>query len=221
MARARVAVLISGRGSNLQSLLDAAANPAWPADIALVVSNRPDAAGLERARKAGVAARVIDHRQHGKGEEGRRSFDATLDAALREANIEFVCLAGFMRLLTPAFVERWRGRMLNIHPSLLPAFKGLDAHRRTIEAGVKLSGCTVHFVSAEMDAGPIVGQAAVPVLPDDDAQTLAERILAEEHRLYPACLALVANGGARLGDDGLVRFDAPAAGAGALHNPVL
>lgn len=219
MARARVAVLISGRGSNLQSLLDAAANPVSPAEIALVISNRPDAAGLDRARKAGVAARVIDHTTHGKGEAGRRSFDAALDAALREAGVDIVCLAGFMRLLTPAFVEGWRGRMLNIHPSLLPAFKGLDVHRRMIEAGVKLAGCTVHFVSAEMDAGPIIGQAAVPVLPADDAETLAARILAEEHRLYPACLALVASGKAQLGDDGVVRFDAPAAGAGALHNP--
>lgn len=219
MARAKVAVLISGRGTNLQSLLDAAADPAYPAEIALVVSNRPDAAGLDRARNAGVAIRVIDHREFGRGETGRAAFDGALDQTLRAAGIEFICLAGFMRLLTSAFVEGWRGRMLNIHPSLLPAFKGLDVHQRMLEAGVKLAGCTVHFVSSEMDAGPIVGQAAVPVLPDDDAETLAARILVEEHRLYPACLALVASGRARPGADGLVSFDKGVAGAGALHNP--
>lgn len=219
MAKAKVAVLISGRGSNLQSLLDAAAAPDYPADIALVVSNRPEAAGLERARKAGVATGVIDHREFGKGEEGRAAFDAALDKMLRAAGAELVCLAGFMRLLTPAFVEGWRGRMLNIHPSLLPSFKGLDVHKRMLEAGVKIAGCTVHFVSPEMDAGPIVGQAAVPVLSNDNPDTLAARILAEEHKLYPACLALVASGGAILGADGLVALEKTAASAASLRNP--
>ncbi len=219
MAKTKVAVLISGRGSNLQSLLDAAAAPDYPAEIALVVSNRPEAAGLDRAREARVATQVIDHRQFGKGEQGRAAFDAALDKTLRDAGAELVCLAGFMRLLTPGFVEGWRGRMLNIHPSLLPSFKGLDVHARMIEAGVKIAGCTVHFVSPEMDAGPIVGQAAVPVLPGDNPETLAARILMEEHKLYPACLALVASGGATLGADGLVALDKAAASAASLRNP--
>ena len=219
MAKTKAAVLISGRGSNLQSLLDAAAAPDFPAEITLVVSNRPEAGGLERARRAGVATGIIDHRQFGKGEEGRAAFDAALDKTLREAGAELVCLAGFMRLLTPGFVDGWRGRMLNIHPSLLPSFKGLDVHRRMIEAGVKIAGCTVHFVSSEMDAGPIVGQAAVPVLPGDNPDTLAARVLAEEHKLYPACLALVASGEASLGADGLVTLDKAAASAASLRNP--
>ncbi|MEQ8934662.1 MAG: phosphoribosylglycinamide formyltransferase [Amphiplicatus sp.] len=219
MARTKVAVLISGRGSNLQSLLDAAAAPDYPAEIALVVSNRPDAAGLDRARKAGVATGVIDHRQFGKGEEGRAAFDAALDNSLRDAGVDLVCLAGFMRLLTSGFVEGWRGKMLNIHPSLLPSFKGLDVHRRMIDAGVKIAGCTVHFVSSEMDAGPIVGQAAVPVLASDTSDTLAARILAEEHKLYPACLALVASGETGLGADGFVTLEKAAASAASLRNP--
>lgn len=219
MAKTKVAVLISGRGSNLQSLLNAAAAPDYPAEITLVVSNRADAAGLDRARKARVATQVIDHREFGRGEQGRAAFDAALDKSLRAAGAELLCLAGFMRLLTPGFVESWRGRMLNIHPSLLPSFKGLDVHARMIEAGVKIAGCTVHFVSPEMDAGPIIGQAAVPVLPGDAPATLAARILTEEHKLYPACLALVASGGAMLGADGLVALDKAAASAASLRNP--
>lgn len=219
MARKKLAVLISGRGSNLQSLLDAAAAKDFPAEIALVISNRPDAGGLARAEKAGVPQLTIDHRAFGKGPAARGAFDAALSDALAGANIDFICLAGFMRILTEEFVARWRGKLINIHPSLLPSFKGLDVHERMIEAGVKIAGCTVHFVTAEMDAGPIIGQAAVPVLPGDDADALAARILAEEHRLYPACVKLLAEGRARLGADGLVTFD-PDVGAGApLLNP--
>jgi phosphoribosylglycinamide formyltransferase-1 len=192
--RRRVAVLISGRGSNMVSLIEAARDPAYPADIVLVVSNRPDAGGLERARAAGIATAVIDHKRH----PDRESFDAALDQTLREHAIEIVCLAGFMRILTPGFVEAWAGRMLNIHPSLLPEFKGTDTHRRALAAGVARHGCTVHFVTPELDSGPIVAQAEVPVLPDDTEDTLAARVLAQEHLLYPRALALVASGRATL-----------------------
>lgn len=219
MSRKRLAVLISGRGTNLQSLIDAAAGETYPAEIALVISNRPDAAGLARAMAAGIATLVLDHRTFGKGEAGRIAFDAALSAALRDAGADYVCLAGFMRMLTAGFVEEWRGRLINIHPSLLPAFKGLDVHERMIAAGVKIAGCTVHFVSAEMDSGPIIGQAAVPVLPGDDAATLAERILAEEHKLYPACVRLIAEGRARLSDTGAILFDQSVGADAALHNP--
>jgi len=189
-ARRRVAVLISGRGSNMASLIEAAQDPAYPAEIVLVVSNRPDAGGLERARAAGIATAVVDHKRH----PDRVSFDAALDTTLREHAIEIVCLAGFMRILTPGFVESWAGRMLNIHPSLLPAFKGTDTHARALAAGVAKHGCTVHFVTPELDSGPIVAQAEVPVLPNDTEDTLAARVLAQEHLLYPRALALVASG---------------------------
>jgi phosphoribosylglycinamide formyltransferase 1 len=171
--RRRVAVLISGRGSNMASLIEAAQDPAYPAEIVLVVSNRPDAGGLERARAAGIATAVVDH----KGHPDRASFDAALDTTLREHGIEIVCLAGFMRILTPGFVESWTGRMLNIHPSLLPAFKGTDTHARALAAGVAKHGCTVHFVTPELDSGPIVAQAEVPVFPDDTEDALAARVL--------------------------------------------
>jgi phosphoribosylglycinamide formyltransferase 1 len=189
MARKRVAILISGRGSNMVSLIEAAKPPDYPAEIALVVSNRPDAAGLELARKAGVSTLVVDHRPHGKD---RAAFERVLQHALDEHRIELVCLGGFMRLFTAPFALRWEGRMLNIHPSLLPSFPGLDPHGQALRAGVKVSGATVHFVVPETDAGPIVAQAAVPVLGDDDVETLAARVLAAEHRLYPLALALVA-----------------------------
>ena len=219
MARKKLAVLISGRGSNLQSLLDAAAAKDFPAEIALVISNKPDAGGLARAEKAGVPQLTINHRDFGRGPAARAAFDNALSDALAKADVDFICLAGFMRILTEEFVERWRGKLINIHPSLLPSFKGLDVHERMIEAGVKISGCTVHFVTAEMDAGPIIGQAAVPVKPGDDADTLAARILSEEHRLYPACVRLLAEGKARLTAKGIVDFD-PDVGAGApLLNP--
>ena len=223
MSRVKVAVLISGRGSNLQALLDASADPDYPAEIALVISNKPGAGGLERAEKAGVQTLVIDHRKFGskeqKYDDGRAAFDSALSEALTQAGAQYVCLAGFMRLLTPDFVRQWRGKLINIHPSLLPSFKGLNVHQRMIEAGVKLAGCTVHFVSSEMDAGPIIGQTAVPVLPDDSDETLAVRILKEEHRLYPACLARVAEGRARLRADNIVVLDNEVCAEGALSNP--
>lgn len=192
--RSRVAVLISGRGSNMASLLEAAAKPDYPAEIALVVSNRPDAGGLERAAQAGVPTAVIDH----KGKGSRQAFEEELDAKLRDADIEIVCLAGFMRLLTPWFVNRWHDRLINIHPALLPSFKGLDTHARALAEGCRIHGATVHFVRAEMDAGPIIVQGAVPILDSDDEATLAARVLTVEHRIYPQALALVASGRARV-----------------------
>lgn len=191
MTRRRVGVLISGRGSNMAALLDAARDPAFPAEIALVLSNRPDAAGLATAAAAGVPARAIDHRDFPRDRPGH---EAALDAALREAGVELVCLAGYMRLLTPFLVGAWAGRMMNVHPSLLPAFPGLETHERALAAGVKLHGCTVHLVTEVMDEGPILAQAAVPVLPDDTAETLAARVLVQEHRIYPAALAALASG---------------------------
>jgi phosphoribosylglycinamide formyltransferase 1 len=194
MARVRTGVLISGRGSNLQALLDAAASPDFPAEIVCVISNRPGAGGLARAEAAGIAALTVDH----KAFQSREVFEDALHGALVREGIELVCLAGFMRLLTPGFVNRWTGRMLNIHPSLLPSFKGVDTHQRALDAGVKLTGASVHFVSADMDSGPIIGQAAIPVLPGDDADALAARVLGAEHQLYPECLRQVASGQARL-----------------------
>jgi len=195
MPRKRVAVLISGRGSNMASLIKAAKKPDYPAEIALVLSNRPDAAGLAVARADGIATAVVDHTAFGKE---REAFDRTLQAVLEQHCIEIVCLAGFMRLLTPWLVRQWEGRMINIHPALLPAFKGLNTHERALAAGVKEHGATVHFVVPEMDAGPIIGQSPVQVAPDDTPDTLAARVLAEEHRLYPQALKLVALGEAKL-----------------------
>ena len=188
MARLKVGVLISGRGSNLQALLDAAADPAFPAEIVLVVSNVPDVAGLERAKKAGVATATVNHRDY----KSRVDFDNAVTETLENSDVEFVCLAGFMRLVTKEFVEHWHNRMINIHPALLPLFPGLDTHQRALDEGCKLHGCTVHFVRHEMDSGPIVGQAAVPVLPEDTESSLAARVLTAEHRLYPECLKLIA-----------------------------
>ena len=187
----RVAVLISGRGSNMSALIEAAKADDYPAVIAVVISNRPDAAGLERARAEGIATAVVDHTPFG---DDRAAFERALDAELRRRRINLVCLAGFMRLFTPDFVERWRGRMLNIHPALLPQFKGLHTHRRVLAAGVREHGATVHFVVPEMDAGPIIAQDAVPVLEGDTEESLAQRVLAVEHRLYPQALRLVAEG---------------------------
>ncbi len=206
-SRKRVGVLISGRGSNLQALIDACQQPDFPAAIATVISNRPDAYGLERARQAGIPTTTIDH----KGFTTRQAFDAALDGALREAGCELICNAGFMRLLTLGFVEAWRDRQLNIHPSLLPAFRGLHPHERALEAGVRLSGATVHFVRAEMDAGPIVLQAAVPVLGGDTPDSLAVRVLEAEHVIYPRALALVASGQAWVEGE-TVRFATPELG---------
>ncbi|GJE09702.1 MULTISPECIES: phosphoribosylglycinamide formyltransferase [Methylobacterium] len=202
--RTRVAVLISGRGSNMVALLEAARDPAYPAEIVLVVSNRPEAAGLARAAASGIPTRTIDH----KAFADRAAFDAALDAALRGADVDLVCLAGFMRILTPDFVASWAGRMLNIHPSLLPLFKGTHTHRQALEAGVRLHGCTVHFVVPELDAGPIVAQAAIPVRQGDDPDSLADRVIVQERRLYPEVLALVAGGRARLEGDRVEIADA-------------
>lgn len=190
MARLKTGVLISGRGSNMAALAEASADPDFPAEIVLVLSNEPGAAGLVRAQAMDIPTAVVDHRAF----DSRAAFDSALTARLEAAGVEFVCLAGFMRLLTAKFVERWRDRLLNIHPSLLPAFRGLDTHERALAAGVRLHGCTVHFVRPELDDGPIVMQAAVPVLPDDTAETLAARVLAQEHRIYPAALRLIAEG---------------------------
>jgi phosphoribosylglycinamide formyltransferase-1 len=187
----RVAVLISGRGSNMAALIEAARAPDYPAEIVLVVSNRPDALGLVRAREAGIATALVDHKTFGKD---REAFEHALDAQMAMHHIDLICLAGFMRLLTPWFVTRWSGRMLNIHPALLPQFKGLDTHRRALEAGVPRHGATVHFVGVEMDAGPIIAQDSVPVLPGDTEKTLAARVLELEHRIYPQALRLVAEG---------------------------
>ncbi len=192
----RVAVLISGRGSNMTALIEAAKAQDYPAEIVLVVSNRPDALGLARARDAGIATAIIDHTKFGKD---REAFERTLDAELEAKRIEIVCLAGFLRLLTPWFVNRWSGRMINIHPALLPQFKGLDTHRRALEAGVEEHGATVHFVSVGMDEGPVIVQRAVPVLRSDTEATLAARVLEVEHLIYPQALRMVAEGRARFG----------------------
>jgi phosphoribosylglycinamide formyltransferase 1 len=198
MAGRRVAILISGRGSNMAALVAAARSPGFPAEIALVLSNRPDAAGLDTARAAGIATATVDHVPFGKD---RAAFDRALQRELDAHRIEIVCLAGFLRLLGSEFVERWHGRMLNIHPALLPAFKGLDTHARALAAGVKIHGATVHFVVPEMDAGPIVMQGALAVQAQDTAETLAARVLAIEHVIYPMALRLVTEGHARLDGD--------------------
>lgn len=197
MTGKRVGVLISGRGSNLQSLIEACATPGYPARIVTVISNVAGVQGLARAEAAGIPALAIDHRAF----PSREAFDAALDQALRDAGVDLLCNAGFMRLHTEGFVARWHNRHLNIHPSLLPAFRGLHTHERVIEAGCRLSGCTVHFVRYEMDDGPIVAQAAVPVLASDSPDSLAARVLAAEHRLYPHALGLVASGALRVEGD--------------------
>jgi phosphoribosylglycinamide formyltransferase-1 len=191
----RVAILISGRGSNMAALIKAAAAEDYPAEIVLVVSNRADAAGLERARASGVSTAVIESKPFGKD---RAAFEAALQAVLDRHNIELICLGGFMRLFTAEFARAWHGRMLNIHPSLLPSFPGLDPHGQALRAGVKISGATVHFVIPETDAGPILMQGAVSVSDHDTAETLSERILEVEHRIYPDALRLLATGAVRL-----------------------
>jgi len=191
ISKKRVAVLISGRGSNLAALIEAAQAKDYPAEIVLVLSNRPQAAGLARARAAGIATAVVDHRPYG---EDRACFEGALQVQLETHRIDIVCLAGFMRLLTADFVRRWRGRMLNIHPALLPQFKGLHTHRRALAAGATKHGATVHFVVPEMDCGPIVAQQSVAVLADDTEEALAQRVLEVEHRLYPQALRAVAEG---------------------------
>jgi phosphoribosylglycinamide formyltransferase-1 len=197
MARLRLGVLISGRGSNLQALIDATADASYPAQIVRVIANRADAAGLARAAAAGIATRVIPHGDY----PDRESFDAAIDRDLAGAGVELVCLAGFMRLLSAGFVRRWNDRLINIHPSLLPAFKGRTPQADAIAAGVRFSGCTVHFVRPEMDSGPIIVQAVVPVGGGDDADSLAARILAAEHRCYPLAVRLIAESRVVVADD--------------------
>jgi len=195
MARKRVAILISGRGSNMVALIDAAKNAAYPAKIVLVISNEPAAEGLKRAEAAGIRTSVVDHRKFGKD---RMAFERALQNELQAQQIELVCLAGFMRLLTSWFVRQWEGRLLNIHPALLPAFKGLDTHARALASGAAEHGATVHFVVPEMDSGPIIAQAAVPVRAGDTEAALAARVLEVEHRIYPEALRWVAEGRVRI-----------------------
>jgi phosphoribosylglycinamide formyltransferase-1 len=213
MAKLRVGILISGRGSNMRALIDACADSAYPAEIAVVISNVPGAAGLARAAAAGIAALVVDHKAYAE----RSAFEEAVHAALLSRKVELVCLAGFVRLLTDAFVGRWRDRLINIHPSLLPAFRGLHVHERVIASGARFSGCTVHFVRPAMDDGPIIVQAVVPVHPDDDAERLAARVLAEEHRIYPLAVRLIAEGRVRVVGERVVITDARAPSLGLLN----
>lgn len=211
--RRKVAVLISGRGSNMQALAKACDNPEYPAEIVLVLSNKAAAAGLDFAKDAGIPTTVLPHGDFST----REDFGAAMDVIIRKHGADLICLAGFMRLLDTPFIESWRNRMLNIHPSLLPAFPGLDTHRRALEADVKLAGCTVHFVRPEMDTGPIVAQAAVPVMSGDTPDMLAERILEQEHLIYPTALRLVAEGRVHVkGERAIVDAPVPAV---TLRNP--
>jgi len=200
----KTAILISGRGSNMSALISAAIDPRFPAEIALVVSNVPEAPGLARAEEFGIATAVVDHKEFAGD---REAFERALDAVLKDNGIEIVALAGFMRLLTPYLVNAWSNRLINIHPALLPSFKGLATHERALEEGVKLHGATVHFVSAEMDDGPIIIQGAVPVLDNDTPETLGKRVLEIEHQIYPKALELVASGGVKLRERRVVFTD--------------
>ncbi|MCY4309711.1 MAG: phosphoribosylglycinamide formyltransferase [Rhodospirillaceae bacterium] len=215
MDRLKVGVLISGRGSNMTALAKACAATDFPAEIVLVLSNGADPGGLERAEGLGIATELISHHDF----PNRSSFEIALTERLEAAGVEFICLAGFMRLLTASFVNHWRDRMINIHPSLLPAFKGLHTHERALKAGVRISGCTVHFVRPEMDEGPIIIQAAVPVLADDTPNSLASRILVQEHRIYPEALRLIASGAATVMGERM-RFRAAVGNDNLLVNPV-
>ena len=212
----RVAILISGRGSNMIALVEAARAKDYPAEIVSIIASRPDAAGLAWAKAQGLPTVAVDHKSYAT----REAFDETVHAALVEARTDLIALAGFMRIQSAAFVQKWQGRQLNIHPSLLPLFKGLHPHKQALDAGVKISGCSVHFVTEEMDSGPIIAQAAVPVLDGDTPETLAERILVAEHKLYPHALALVASGRAIL-DGGRVRSGSTASRADGLFSPQL
>ena len=214
--RKRVAILISGRGSNMSALIRAAERPDYPAEIVLVLSSRSDAAGLAKAAEAGIATAIVSSREI----TDRAEFEAAIEEQLKAAETDIVCLAGFMRILSEEFVERWRDRVINIHPSILPAFQGLNTHERAIEAGVKLHGCTVHFVRAAMDAGPIIVQAAVPVLATDTPADLAARVLGAEHRIYPEALKLVASERTRVVGERVVISDLPPEAAlGMLTSP--
>jgi phosphoribosylglycinamide formyltransferase 1 len=197
ITRKRTAILISGRGSNMAALVAAARAPDFPAEIVLVLSNKPDAAGLTLAKNAGIAVAAVDHKIYA----GRDEFEGSMQAVLEIHRIDLICLAGFMRILSAPFVSRWRGKIINIHPSLLPSFRGLDTHRQALAAGVKIHGCTVHFVEPELDAGPIIAQSTIAVLEDDTPESLAARVLEREHELYPHALALVASGKAKIEHD--------------------
>lgn len=213
----KIAILISGRGSNLQSLIDhfGPVITGSPVDIVLVLSNRPDAFGLERAKKAGIPSLVVDHKAYAD----RAAFDAAMDQAIRASGAEVVVLAGFLRLLTDGFIAGWQDRLVNIHPALLPSFKGLHTHARALEAGVRFHGCTVHYVRPEMDSGPIIAQAVVPVRPDDSEETLGRRVLEAEHRLFPLALRLIAEGKVRVENEQAIITDTAFAG-GVLFNPM-
>lgn len=213
----KIAILISGRGSNLQSLIDhfGPVITGSPIEIVLVLSNRPDAFGLARAKKAGIPSLVVDHKAYAD----RAAFDGAMDQAIRASGAEVVVLAGFLRLLTDGFIAGWQDRMVNIHPALLPSFKGLHTHARALEAGVRFHGCTVHYVRPEMDSGPIIAQAVVPVRPDDTEETLGRRVLEAEHRLFPLALRLIAEGKVRVENERAVIDDAAFAG-GVLFNPM-
>ncbi len=189
MKRKRVGVLISGRGSNMAALVDAARDPAYPAEIVCVVSNRPEAAGLEFARSQSIPTHVIDHKRYG----ARENFDAALNDYLQSQNLDLIACAGFMRIMSPVLLEPWAGKMINIHPSLLPLYKGTNTHERALADRVKIHGCSVHFVTADLDGGPVIVQAEVPVMPGDTPETLSARVLVEEHKLYPKALAMLAN----------------------------
>jgi phosphoribosylglycinamide formyltransferase-1 len=215
VSKLKTAVLISGRGSNLQSLIEACSQPDFPAAVVLVIANIPDAGGIEHAKAAGIPVSVIPHRNY----ESREAFDNAVDSRLREAQIDLVCLAGFMRILTEAFVRKWQGWLINIHPSLLPSFKGTEVHEQAIDAGVRISGCTVHYVIPELDSGPAIAQAAVPVHSDDNPERLAARVLLAEHKLYPIALRLIAEGRVQL-YNGRAIFNQVTGPDATLFNPV-
>lgn len=215
MTKLKLAVLISGRGSNLQSLIDACTQRDYPAEIVLVLSNKPGAYGLERAAEADIPAAGLDHASFAS----KADFEAALDAALINSGAQLICLAGFMRLLSADFMNKWAGKVVNIHPSILPSFKGLNTHKQTLDAGVKIAGCTVHFVVPEMDAGPIIVQAAVPVLPGDDEAALAARVLEQEHQIYPRAVRWIAEDRVRV-DGQLVKIKGASTNASAIIAPL-
>ncbi|MEK9670943.1 MAG: phosphoribosylglycinamide formyltransferase [Rhodospirillaceae bacterium] len=215
MSRLKLGLLISGRGSNLQALIDACADPAYPAEIVLVISNNANAMGLERAKGTGIPTQTIDH----KAFADRAAFDREMTRALEDARVDLVCLAGFMRLLSDEFVDRWSDKMINIHPSLLPAFKGLDVQEQVLAAGVRFAGCTVHYVRRDMDTGPIIAQAVVPVMGDDTPDTLAARILEREHDIYPLAVRLIAEGRVSVDKEDRAVIDGAVSETSSLINP--
>ncbi|URK18144.1 phosphoribosylglycinamide formyltransferase [Thalassospira sp. GO-4] len=201
VSKLKLAVLVSGGGSNLQAIIDACNTPDYPAEIVLVFSNKLDAGGLERGRKAGIRSEAISHKGY---PGGREAYDTAVSALIEESGADLVVLAGYLRLVSESFVTRWKDKLINIHPSLLPSFKGLHVHQAALDAGVKFAGCTVHYVVPEVDSGPIIAQAVVPVLPGDDAGKLAQRILKQEHRIYPQVIRWIAEGRVSVDDKGIV-----------------